>query len=104
MDRAVKQLTQLHLVVELASLVQTYLCLPPDALRNLVQTALVELRDAEDDRTDFRFPIKTCHLKEQLEKVGPNNWQVHLHACCILQLLNIDTSCGRIYYSSILPT
>jgi len=78
MDRAVKQLTQLHLVVELASLVQTYLCLPPDALRNLVQTALVELRDAEDDRTDFRFPIKTCHLKEQLEKVGPNNWQVRL--------------------------
>jgi len=89
---AVEQLTQLHLTVELAAMAQTFLCLPPDSLRTIVQTALADLRNnpvVHADSTDFRFPIQTCNVKEQLEKVKPHQWQVRLKS--VTSILEVET-------------
>jgi len=89
---AVEQLTQLHLVVELAAMAQTFLCLPPDSLRTVVQTALADLRSSpveHSECTQFRFPIQTCNVKEQLEKVKPHQWQVRLKS--VTSMLEVET-------------
>jgi len=81
LDQAVMLLSKLHLVVELTALCQTFLSLPPDTLRTMVHSALDSLKtiawDQQGSHT-FVFPLPTHTLREQLARLKPDTWQVHL--------------------------
>jgi len=80
LEQAVELLSKLHLVVELTSLCQTFLSLPPDTLRSMVHSALDNLTNITWDQIShsFDFPLPTHTLREQLSRLKPNSWQVKL--------------------------
>jgi len=79
-EEAVVLLSKLHLVVELTSLCQTFLSLPPDTLRTMVHTALDNLINTNWDQVShsFDFTLPTHTLREQLARLKPDSWQVKL--------------------------
>ena len=80
LEQAVVLLSKLHLVVELTSLCQTFLSLPPDTLRTMVHSALDNLTNIAWDQIShsFDFPLPTHTLREQLARLKPDSWQVKL--------------------------
>jgi len=81
---SVDQLIRLHRVVELASMSQTFLTLPPDTLRSVINLALQTEIDGrvmlgEDNQTvTYTFPLPCQAVAEQLSRVRPTSWEVRL--------------------------
>ena len=75
---AVASLYSLHIVVELAFLLQTFLNLSPDVLRSLVGSALSDPASAAGggSRRDFLFSVPTQAL--QLGDLLPDTWSLRL--------------------------
>jgi len=84
LENSVELLYKLHLVVELTALSQTFLTLPQDSLRHLVQVTLSQFSESSWDHSsssfDFDIPVPTISLKDQLTKLKPNVWQVSLES------------------------
>ena len=77
-ELAVSMMSKLHTVVELTALSQTFLSLPTDVLRFMINSALQTLSSSNDSCLSFNFSIPTQALREQLSQLRPTNWQVKL--------------------------
>ena len=77
---AVQSLYSLHIVVELAFLLQTFLHLSPDVLRSLIGSALADPASSGGSggsRRDFHFSVPTQAL-QQLGDLRPDTWTLRL--------------------------
>jgi len=76
---AVQSLYSLHIVVELAFLLQTFLSLSPDVLRSLVGSALSDPASCQGGGSsrDFLFSVPTQAL-QQLGELRPDIWTLRL--------------------------
>ena len=77
---AVQSLYSLHIVVELAFLLQTFLNLSPDVLRSLIGSALGDPASSGGGRSrrDFLFSVPTQAL-QQLGELKPDTWTLRLN-------------------------
>lgn len=76
---AVQSLHSLHIVVELAFLLQTFLSLSPDVLRSLIGSALSDpVSTSGGSSRDFRFSLPTQAL-QQLGDLKPDVWTLRLY-------------------------
>lgn len=77
---AVDQLIRLHRVVELASMCQTFLTLPPDTLRYVINSALqMEMSGVTGEKEQcvtYTFPLPCHTVSDQLGRVRPTTWEV----------------------------
>ena len=76
---AVQSLYSLHIVVELAFLLQTFLSLSPDVLRSLVGSALSDPVSSQGGGStrEFNFSVPTQAL-QQLGELRPDIWTLRL--------------------------
>ena len=76
-NQAVSQLTNLHLVVDLAVLLETHTKLPADILRSTIITALTSKHDETSLSRSYQFSVPTQAL-ETLFTNSPDTWTLTL--------------------------